>query len=102
MAKGSEPKLPTARKTSTAATPDGEWDPSTGELAMVGFTHVPYEKARPLRHNEQTLSTRGSIGGGVLGQDGTSVTAYEFQPHELQLNDGDGKELEVSSKNQEK
>ena len=92
--------LPTARGDSNAPDLKGAHEPSTGEIAMVGFTHVPYEKFRPAQDNTQIPSTTDSIGGGVLGQDGTSVQAYHFQPDTVSLND-EGKELSVASKNQE-
>ena len=94
-------RLPVARGDSNAPDLKGETAPSTGELAMVGFTHVPYESFRPAQDNTQIPSTTDSIGGGVLGNDGTSVQAYEFQPVKVSLND-EGKELSVASKGQEK
>jgi hypothetical protein len=65
---------------------------------MVGFTHVPYEKFRPAKSNAEVPSTISD--NASMGQDGTSVGAYEFQPEELGGEDASG--LSKASAKQEK
>ena len=85
-----------ARKGSNAAKSGGDTAASTGSLAMVGFTEVPYESERPAKSNSEVSSTGESHS---LGQDGTSVDAYHFQPHEFDAKSPSA--LSADSKKQE-
>jgi hypothetical protein len=89
--------LPRARKDSNAPDSGADNAPSTGELGMVGFTLVPYEKFRPATSNSDIPSS-GDNARFEMGQDGTSVDAYEFQPKEI--NSETLSELSVASKGQ--
>lgn len=90
--------LPSARKDSNAPDNSADNEPSTGELGMVGFTRVPYEKFRPATSNADVPSSGDSGERLSLGQDGTSESAYEFQPAII---DSDSmSSLSVSSKGQ--
>jgi hypothetical protein len=91
--------LPRARKDSNAPDSGTDNSPSTGEVAMVGFTKVDYEEFRPARANDEVASTSDN-NAWDMGQDGTSVEAYEFQPEELGGQDFEG--LAVASKGQGK
>lgn len=91
--------LPRARKDSNAPKGDADFEPSTGEVAMVGFTHVPYEKFRPATSNAD-VPTSINNSKSEIGNDGTSVGAYKFQPKEL--NSETFSEMSIASKNQEK
>lgn len=91
--------LPRARKDSNAPDANSDNTPSTGEVAMVGFTKVEYESFRPARMNSDVASTSDN-NDWDMGQDGTSVGAYEFQPEETGDEDFSG--LSVSSKGQGK
>jgi hypothetical protein len=91
--------LPQARKDSNAARSGGETGPSTGDALTVGFTKVDYESVRPARSNSDVASTKNN-NDWSMGQDGTSVDAYEFQPKELGGEDMSG--LSVASKGQGK
>jgi hypothetical protein len=90
--------LPTARKDSNAPDADADFEPSTGEVAMVGFTKMDYEPFRPARLNTDIKSTENSIGGEVLGQDGTSINAYQYQPDTIDADDP--QQLDVAVKGQ--
>lgn len=90
--------LPSARKGSNAPDNSAENSPSTGELGMVGFTLVPYEKFRPATSNSDVPSSGDDNNRFSLGQDGTSVGAYEFQPEVL--NADTQASLSVASKGQ--
>jgi hypothetical protein len=90
--------LPSARKDSNAPDNGADNAPSTGDLGMVGFTQVPYEKFRPATSNADVPSSGDDNNRFSLGQDGTSEGAYEFQPAEL--NADSQATLSVSSKGQ--
>jgi hypothetical protein len=92
--------LPRARTDSNAPGGGADNAPSTGELGMVGFTHVPYEKFKPATSNSDVPSSGDDNNRFSLGQDGTSVGAYEFQPEIL--NADTMAQLSVASKGQKK
>jgi hypothetical protein len=92
--------LPSARKDSNAPGGGADNAPSTGELGMVGFTHVPYEKFKPATSNSEVPSSGDDGNRFSLGQDGTSVSAYEYQPETL--NSDTQASLSVASKGQKK
>lgn len=90
--------LPRARKDSNALRPGAETGPSTGELAMVGFTKVDYESDRPAKSNSDVASTESSVG--AMGNDGTNLDAYHFQPDTIDSKSASS--LSVASAKQEK
>lgn len=90
--------LPSARKDSNAPGGGADNSPSTGDVAMVGFTKVEYEKFRPATANSDVPSSGDDGGKFSLGQDGTSESAYKFQPAEINSDTGGG--LEASVKGQ--
>ena len=89
--------LPRARKDSNAPDDSSDRGPSEGALGMTGWTPVPYEKFRPATSNSDVPSS-GDNKRFEMGQDGTSVDAYEFQPKEI--NSETLAELSVASKGQ--